>query len=488
MPRTLFHVWAADAAGGDPSAGHYTWLPGVRTLPVDGVYLLVNPDHGGWVAYDQSEHGLMQRPEPPQGGVGDLLWRAGLCARDGRLASFTRQSDYTEQLYFFEFAVTTGCNLACPYCFADARAAAVGAKATPQVAELFINRIAEYRAMTGATLPFIIEFTGGEPLLAFDVIRHTVEYAERTYGDLLGAEFVIQSNATLLTDAMLDFIREHRVGLGVSCDGFAALQDSQRPYAGGRGSHRQVEATMLKLQRCYPENTGSVIVVVTEAGVDKMPEIALYFHLAGFSDLVLRPMLEIGRGAAVESLSPVGAQYVEGLFDVLGSVITPIWQESGHVLEERFLSLTFQHLLHPYRAFMCERSPCGAARNICIVMPSGDVFPCNQSAEPRSFLLGNLHTASFVELLGSDVARLLTRRTPESIAACRDCTFKAWCNSPCPLAAYWKYGSVMAKSPECELIKARYLRALRGLLSGEIDISLAGRLAGFKTPLSWVEA
>lgn len=54
-------------------------------------------------------------------------------------------------LYFFEFVITPSCNLGCSYCFA-AIPVASSAGAGVELCELFIDRIAEYRARAQTTI------------------------------------------------------------------------------------------------------------------------------------------------------------------------------------------------------------------------------------------------------------------------------------------------------------------------------------------------
>ncbi len=490
MPRTLFHApgdrTCSEQSGAALPVRRYTWAPQNRPLPINGSTVLVNPDAGGWAVFDGDESSMLAKGSmPPQGYTGEVLYQLGLCECEGVPASFIRTSEYTEHLYFYEFAVTTGCNLACTYCFADARPMSAAERATPELAELFIDRIAEYRANTRTSIPFVVEFTGGEPLMNFKLIRHTVEYAERAYGELLGVQFCMQSNLTLLTDKILDYLKDHKVNLGVSCDGFGPVHDKQRPYPGGDGSHRTVESNIAKLRASDPHGPGGAITVITDQSVDKMPEIALYLYLQGFQEIVFRPIQEVGRGANHQGHPSFARSYTEQLFNVLNWILTPLYKETGDLLIERSLSLTFQYLFRPERVFMCERSPCGGARNICAVMPDGDVYSCNQAVHEESFRLGNLKDSSFRELLNGEIAHRLRQRTVDSITGCRNCLFRAWCQSPCPIAALWKYGSMMEKSPECDILRLRYDRALRGLVNDEFDLTVVGRLVKFGHPIHW---
>lgn len=487
--RTLFNASILRRAIDDENtrSGHdYEWSPEIRTMRIMNSRVIVNPQIGAWITLDQP-HEINTSASAPQTRVGGLLHKIGLCTDHGNLPAFKLSSAHTEYLYFFEFAVTTGCNLNCSYCFAEATPPSLGEEATFELAEHFINRIAEYRISAKTNIPFIIEFTGGEPLLNFRTIRHTIEYANRQFGDSLGVSFCIQSNFTVLTKEIINFLRQHKVDLGGSCDGFRIVHDTQRPFVNGKGSHAVVEKHFNLLRESRERDTGGVISVVTSKSVDKMQEIFLYFFLQGFREVVFRPLQQTGRGKSGDSKAPRPEEFVEQLFTLLNSVVTPIYHETGELIIERSLSLTFQHLFNPYRPFMCERSPCGAARNICAVMPNGEVFSCNQAVGNDQFLLGNLRTTSFLDMFSSDIACALRKRTIDEIPVCKDCVFRGWCQSPCPLAASAKYGTIMARSAECDLLRLRYKRALEGLLNNEFDLAIVGRLAGLGSDACWFE-
>ncbi len=496
MPKTLFrsaeiNAVLASCGQGCGSAG-YRWAEGLNIISLAGHTVIVNPSNGGWVAYSAEEFSRVSLGgDAPRGAEGWLLHEAGICQHNGALKQFEVSTGFQEQMYLFEFAVTTGCNLGCIYCFANAGKPSRSTMASKEMAELFIDRIAEYRANTKTAFPFLIEFTGGEPLLNFPVIRHTVEYAQRTYGGLLNAEFIIQSNvARDISASTIDFFAENGIGFGVSCDGFGQIHDRQRPFINGGGSHEQVVTNIRKLRRRYPGNCGAVIAVVTPDGVHQMREIALYLFLMGFQEAVIRPREAIGRGKSTAhgmAGSDFAFDYSAGLFDILTDVITPLYREKGVMFSERYVALTFEHLFRPARDFMCERSPCGAGKNICVTQPNGNVYACNQSSESQIFYLGNIASASFQSIVAGEPARRLSRRTVDILNECASCIFRSWCQSPCPLAAHEKHGEIMLKTPDCEIFRTRYKLALEGLLRGEFDLEVVARLAGHPPEMTWCE-
>ena len=80
----------------------------------------------------------------------------------------------------------------------------------------------------------IIGFYGGEPLLAFPLIVESVKYAEEIFAGV-DISFNITTNATLLTDEIIDFLLDHHFKLTFSLDGPNEVQDKNRIFANGSG-------------------------------------------------------------------------------------------------------------------------------------------------------------------------------------------------------------------------------------------------------------
>lgn len=65
-----------------------------------------------------------------------------------------------------------------------------------------------------------MDFFGGEPLMAFDVVKEVVEYArskEKEYNK--NFRFTITTNGLLLTDDKIDFINKEMHNVVLSIDG-----------------------------------------------------------------------------------------------------------------------------------------------------------------------------------------------------------------------------------------------------------------------------
>src|SRR5512140_3579859 len=76
-----------------------------------------------------------------------------------------------------------------------------------------------------------LDFFGGEPLLAFGLIRRSVEYAKSHIGpDGPETNVTIASNGTILSEEILEFLVEHKVYLQFSIDGEKEVHDRERRF------------------------------------------------------------------------------------------------------------------------------------------------------------------------------------------------------------------------------------------------------------------
>lgn len=149
--------------------------------------------------------------------------------------------------------LTQQCNLRCRYCVYHVSAARSGRRTfsprrlSPDMARLAVDRFAEHAAADA-----VIGFYGGEPLLAFDLLRETVAHARRRFARRR-LDFTVTTNGTLLTPEMADFFAAEDFTLVVSVDGPRELHDANRVFPDGRGSYARVLANLHMIRERAPD-------------------------------------------------------------------------------------------------------------------------------------------------------------------------------------------------------------------------------------------
>ena len=149
----------------------------------------------------------------------------------------------------FVLKVHQRCNLACDYCYvyehADQSWRDRATVMPGHVVEAAARRIGEHATAHGLDRVRLV-LHGGEPLLAGrDRLRSTVDTLRAALP--CPATITLQTNGTLLDEAMLDCLREKAVSVGVSLDGPPGANDRHRRYADGRGSSGEVHRALSLL-------------------------------------------------------------------------------------------------------------------------------------------------------------------------------------------------------------------------------------------------
>jgi uncharacterized protein len=164
-------------------------------------------------------------------------------------------SEYLEHLYNIStdnvksitFIVTEDCPLACTYCYEKHKS---NKKMSFDVVRKGIDLIFDNEKLNGYydinnIDGFIIDFIGGEPFVAIDVIDYATEYFKQKAYSVnesiyYNSKFSISSNGVLYrTPEVQDYVRKNfgKLSLGISLDGNKQLHDSCRVFKDGRGSY-----------------------------------------------------------------------------------------------------------------------------------------------------------------------------------------------------------------------------------------------------------
>lgn len=149
--------------------------------------------------------------------------------------------------------VTQGCNLRCKYCAYSGN---------------YDNRVHSSKRMSRETAFKAIDFLfahsvdrdrvslgfyGGEPLFELNLIKECVEYAKKK-SDGKELMFNMTTNATLITDDILEFLYANEFSLTISLDGDRQAHDKNRVFAAnGNGTFNAVIRTLEKIQTYHPD-------------------------------------------------------------------------------------------------------------------------------------------------------------------------------------------------------------------------------------------
>ena len=138
------------------------------------------------------------------------------------------------------------CNLNCSYCFASqGRYQGERALMSFEVGKRAMDFLIEN---SGSRRNLEVDFFGGEPLMAMDTVKKTVEYArsiEEEHNKCF--RFTITTNGVLLDDENIEYINREMSNAVLSIDGRKEVNDDLRPTVNGKGSYDVIVPKFQKL-------------------------------------------------------------------------------------------------------------------------------------------------------------------------------------------------------------------------------------------------
>jgi uncharacterized protein len=156
----------------------------------------------------------------------------------------------------FTLFVTTQCNLGCSYCIYGGQYEQHEKLSQTPMAWETLRAAMEFLAKrSGESKQIRLDFFGGEPLLAFDLIDRGVRHLKSILPPGGPAVAVtVTSNGTVLTDRILDFLLDNEVYLQFSIDGGRESHDRFRPFkTSGRGSFDVILGNLQRIHDRDPE-------------------------------------------------------------------------------------------------------------------------------------------------------------------------------------------------------------------------------------------
>ncbi|RMF11819.1 MAG: quinohemoprotein amine dehydrogenase maturation protein [Alphaproteobacteria bacterium] len=324
--------------------------------------------------------------------------------------------------------VTTGCNLSCSYCYKeDLDTPAASRDMDYETACRSVDLL--LKEATGRDRVNVV-FFGGEPLRRFPFIRDVVDYAEeqaRAVGK--SVDFSVTTNATLLTEAIVDYLDAHRFSLAISIDGPKALHDRNRLTVGGKGSYDVVAQKVRMALARYTAKPVAARVTLT-AGVTDVE--AIHRHLRdelGFAEVGYAPVTS--GDVSIYNLSAEELAEVFAGFKRLGEAYL------AAALEGRNTGFANLHqLMTDLYEGTRKALPCGAGVGLLAVDHEGGLNLCHR------FTGSDLPTYGSVErgIARQELGDFLTRRLDKTGTGCATCRIRSLCAGGCYHESYARYG------------------------------------------------
>ena len=370
-------------------------------------------------------------------------------------------SNLISDIAYLSFAPTYNCNFRCSYCFGECGNYFKGDKKSFSHENLKNMLDCFFYKIFPDAKHYRIDFvSGGEPLLGYPIIKETINYCEK-FEAITGKKVSIWlcTNASLITDEIIEFLSHHSVSVGISIDGDKTANDANRKFADGSGTYDEIVKgiNLIKNNRTASRKFKSMWGLCTATN-DNCDFVNILTHLKslGFESVQIRLIrshehYEIKKIAQeYERLSQfLFSKYRIGDLSFLRMILNDN-DQFGKILKRIIIGKT-----------ICKR--CDAGINKITICPDETIYPCDSLVGMSECLIGTLENPVLKN-------EFFKETTVDSISKCKNCDIRYLCGGDCYYNSLKKTNDM--KTPDNEYCKLqRYLLHLSLVLFMNLQLS-----------------
>lgn len=368
---------------------------------------------------------------------------------------------------------TPFCNLNCDYCYLPERSSTK--KMHPMVIEAAVRRAFESGLVEKE---FTIVWHAGEPLVVgIDYYKNAFELIERLRPKHVTINHSFQTNATLLTDAWCEFIKEHQIRIGVSVDGPAFLHDQHRVTRTGAGTHAKVQRGMQLLTKHGIDF--HTISVLTKQALALPEEMFKFFTSHGLKRIGFnveeREGVHKNSTLEEEGIDAEVSQFLERFYELN--------REAGFPLNVRELDTAFGAIIGYNPAAAKIQSVLGGQENSPFKIVNVDCEGNFSTFSPEllgvelpgfgKFTFGNVLTTGFIEALKNEKFIRAATAISRGIKMCEtSCDYFGFCGGGTPANKIFEHDTFeVTETMHCRLHTKLTMNVAMGKMETDLGIS-----------------
>ncbi len=320
---------------------------------------------------------------------------------------------------------TDVCNFRCKYCYFEGNLVFLRGKMTEKDIERVVNFISKAADQLKGE-KYRVTFYGGEPLLAFDVIKEIVERLKDK-----NVRFTIITNGSLVNEEFAKFVKANDITVSVSIDGDYFANKLRVDSEGKETFYKAIKA--IAILKDYNVKVAASV-TVSSINVHRLPDIVKFLAGLGIRNIGFNILL---RAPGVEKYTPnpkVLAFFMFKAFKVARKI--GVWENRTMRRLIPFLEEKFKFIDCPLLGFQS------------VDFAKDAISPCQGFISSNIFVFKDFK--EFEESLKSfrNIGTILDEK-------CLKCPAIGICGGTCPYHVYLKYGKFGVRDEDyfCQYVR-----------------------------------
>jgi His-Xaa-Ser system radical SAM maturase HxsB len=403
-------------------------------------HYLLTTDSSSFVFLNKQEFRMLKRGTISSEPTFNLLKEKGIVLTKKNLSHVkntlaTRYSFLQNGCSLHIVIPTARCNLGCDYCFADP-SEIHAPKGDNDMSEKTAKNTVEF-ILNSPSKAVSIEFTGGEPLARFDLVKLMVTYAqELNTTRKKDLRFSIVTNLSLMNKEIMDFLITNEFSICTSLDGPKELHDKHRVIHANKGREIGTWDTVMHwiktinaeyISRTINKKVYALMTITKDSLTYPKEIIDTYLEL-DIEIVDIRAMMFVGRITDLEnqkSMYEYGdfITFYQQCLEYINSL-----QKKGIAIEDRMTQLYKKKILSGKPTYHTDyESPWGAGISGLTYHSNGSIYCCHEALGNDDFLLGDV-TQKWMSLFSTkEMAFTIMSSLLEANPQCDRCVYKPYC-------------------------------------------------------------
>ncbi|MBQ8192895.1 MAG: radical SAM protein [Bacilli bacterium] len=359
-----------------------------------------------------------------------ILYENGIYVKDESVddRAFKNITDmiysHSSKISIMYLNISTFCNLACKYCFIDnnpistSKCSTMEFKTAKIAVDKFVKELEKNNEKDGQIIIY-----GGEPLTNWELLCEIVKYVKTKK---INIKLTTITNGTLLTKDKMLFLKENKVGIGVSLDGPKDINDTNRIFKNSNGSVYDAVADKIKLlnklecEYCISSTATPKVVEDKEKIITWLKELKVknvFWNLYHYSTY---------------------DENWKEFYEKMSDFILDIYSELDHINinEERVMEQIDLFLDKNFKYHNCG----AVGLNQITVQPNGNICICQGDSRANSTLVGNIIEDEIKDIVNKAKSQDWTKMYTVQKEKCKNCEALFICGGGCPLQAEALFG------------------------------------------------